>query len=387
MGANRRDGLRPRSLASAAAVALIVRLRSRPRGIGDADAGSGRADPAEAVFVEPDEKGRSCGSRTRSATARTARWRCFPARPPSTATETATRRTTATPPADLRRHQRQRRLRGRPRWSRLRASLRLPRYHPAHNHWHVLDIARYELRREDSGKLLAQSRKVGFCFTDTRVAFPSAFTDDRDLSDRLGEAIGCDATSTRGSRPAGRTSTRSPCPASSWVEGCREAGTAQLVRRSARSDRRAQRGQQRAPVRPSLRPRKLECARFRAPAGSDAYSPLAASWGATSTGSPPRCQWASGDGGVSRRYHSASSAPMQPGARGGDRLAVGAVDEVADREHPGEVRARRAAVGEHVALVVEVDLLGHELRRGMWPIATNAPPRAPPWRRCRRCGS
>jgi hypothetical protein len=34
--------------------------------------------------------------------------------------------------------------------------------------------------------------------------------------------------------------------------------------------------------------------------------------GATSIGSPPGCQWASGDGGVSRRYHSASSAPMQP---------------------------------------------------------------------------
>src|SRR3954471_7531796 len=30
--------------------------------------------------------------------------------------------------------------------------------------------------------------------------------------------------------------------------------------------------------------------------------------GATSTGSPPRCQCASGDGGVSRRYHTASSA-------------------------------------------------------------------------------
>ena len=34
--------------------------------------------------------------------------------------------------------------------------------------------------------------------------------------------------------------------------------------------------------------------------------------GATSVGSPPGAQWASGDGGVSRRYHSASSAPMQP---------------------------------------------------------------------------
>ena len=46
------------------------------------------------------------------------------------------------------------------------------RYHPAHNHWHVLDIASYELRREPSGKLFAHSRKVGFCLTDARLAFP-----------------------------------------------------------------------------------------------------------------------------------------------------------------------------------------------------------------------
>jgi Lysyl oxidase len=73
------------------------------------------------------------------------------------------------------------------------------RYHPAHNHWHVLDIARYELRREDSGKIVAQPRKVGFCFTDTRVAFPSAFTPPIGTYP-IGSAkpIGCDATSTQG---------------------------------------------------------------------------------------------------------------------------------------------------------------------------------------------
>ena len=73
------------------------------------------------------------------------------------------------------------------------------RYHAAHNHWHVLDIARYELRREDSGKLVAHSRKVGFCFTDTRVAFPSAFTPPAGTYP-IGSAkpIGCDATSTQG---------------------------------------------------------------------------------------------------------------------------------------------------------------------------------------------
>ena len=108
------------------------------------------------------------------------------------------------------------------------SELRLHALPPAHNHWHVLDIARYELRREDSGKLLAQSRKVGFCFTDTRVAFPSAFTPTIGTYP-IGSAkpIGCDATSTQGISAAGRTSTRSPCPASSFGStGCREAGTA-----------------------------------------------------------------------------------------------------------------------------------------------------------------
>jgi hypothetical protein len=73
------------------------------------------------------------------------------------------------------------------------------RYHPAHDHWHVLDIARYELRREATGKIVAQSRKVGFCFTDTRVAFPSAFTPPiRTYPIGSAEPIGCDATSTQG---------------------------------------------------------------------------------------------------------------------------------------------------------------------------------------------
>jgi hypothetical protein len=73
------------------------------------------------------------------------------------------------------------------------------RYHAAHNHWHVLDIARYELRRESTGKLAAHSRKVGFCFTDTRIAFPSVFTPAVGTYP-IGSAkpVGCDATSTQG---------------------------------------------------------------------------------------------------------------------------------------------------------------------------------------------
>lgn len=45
------------------------------------------------------------------------------------------------------------------------------RFHPAHDHWHVLDFARYELRREPGGKPAVRKRKVGFCLTDSRRAF------------------------------------------------------------------------------------------------------------------------------------------------------------------------------------------------------------------------
>jgi hypothetical protein len=45
------------------------------------------------------------------------------------------------------------------------------RYHPIHDHWHVLDFARYELRREPRGRLIAKRRKVGFCVGDNRIAF------------------------------------------------------------------------------------------------------------------------------------------------------------------------------------------------------------------------
>ena len=48
------------------------------------------------------------------------------------------------------------------------------RYHAIHKHWHVLDFARYELRREPQGRLVAKRRKVGFCVGDNRIAFPGA---------------------------------------------------------------------------------------------------------------------------------------------------------------------------------------------------------------------
>ncbi len=76
------------------------------------------------------------------------------------------------------------------------------RYHPAHDHWHVLDIARYELRRESNGRLVESSRKVGFCLTDTRPGFAGPSTPAEPVYP-LGTARpnGCDASSTQGISP------------------------------------------------------------------------------------------------------------------------------------------------------------------------------------------
>ncbi|MDX6581279.1 MAG: hypothetical protein QOI10_463 [Solirubrobacterales bacterium] len=75
-------------------------------------------------------------------------------------------------------------------------------YHPAHDHWHVLDLASYELRREPGGSLAARSRKVGFCLTDTRPAFPGpgvSPTSTYPINPPGG--VGCDSTSTLGISP------------------------------------------------------------------------------------------------------------------------------------------------------------------------------------------
>ena len=50
------------------------------------------------------------------------------------------------------------------------------RYHPAHGHWHVLDFARYELRREPTGRLVSSSNKIGFCLADHHLAYPGPGT-------------------------------------------------------------------------------------------------------------------------------------------------------------------------------------------------------------------
>src|SRR5688572_5965001 len=50
------------------------------------------------------------------------------------------------------------------------------------------------------------------------------------------------------------------------------------------------------------------------------------------------------------------------GPRGGHGLAVDAVGEIARGEHAGQLRPRGAPLDEHVALVVEVELVRHEVR-------------------------
>ncbi|MGH2951097.1 MAG: lysyl oxidase family protein [Solirubrobacterales bacterium] len=73
------------------------------------------------------------------------------------------------------------------------------RYHPAHDHWHVLDFASYELRREANDKRAAVSRKVGFCLVDSRHAFalPGAPAEPVYPHGPPG-SVGCDAAATQG---------------------------------------------------------------------------------------------------------------------------------------------------------------------------------------------
>ena len=76
------------------------------------------------------------------------------------------------------------------------------RYHPAHNHWHVLAIASYELRREPTANLVARTRKVGFCLTDARLAFPSAVTPaNAAYPINPPGSLGCTAVATQGVSP------------------------------------------------------------------------------------------------------------------------------------------------------------------------------------------
>ena len=73
------------------------------------------------------------------------------------------------------------------------------RYHVAHDHWHVLDFARYELRSEATGKLAASTRKVGFCLGDNRRAFAGPLSPETPgLPLRLDDETPCDSMATQG---------------------------------------------------------------------------------------------------------------------------------------------------------------------------------------------
>src|SRR6476620_11238733 len=58
---------------------------------------------------------------------------------------------------------------------------------------------------------------------------------------------------------------------------------------------------------------------------------------------------------------------LAAGAGRGDRLAVGVVDEVAGREYAGAVGQGRLPLGGDIALGVDLDLAGDELRLWLVP--------------------
>ncbi len=73
------------------------------------------------------------------------------------------------------------------------------RYHPRHEHWHVLDFTRYQLTREADAKVVRQSNKIGFCLTDARPAFTLAGTPATPVYPLdPGALIPCDVGSTQG---------------------------------------------------------------------------------------------------------------------------------------------------------------------------------------------
>jgi hypothetical protein len=102
------------------------------------------------------------------------------------------------------------------------------RFHPAHDHWHVLDIAGDELRREHEGKTVARTRKVGFCLSDNGLAFPGERTPPTAVYP-IGPSgsEGCDATAIEGLSVGWADLSRSASPArTSRSAGFRAGATA-----------------------------------------------------------------------------------------------------------------------------------------------------------------
>ena len=94
-----------------------------------------------------------------------------------------------------------------------------------HNHWHVHLGASYELRNA-AGEVVRKYEKVGYCFFD-QLRLPAAPTPEprRFAKNRASATTG--SSSTRASRPAGRTRTSGPSPTSgSRSPACRTASTA-----------------------------------------------------------------------------------------------------------------------------------------------------------------
>lgn len=75
------------------------------------------------------------------------------------------------------------------------------RYHAVHDHWHVLQVARYELVRERGAKVVALSRKVGFCLVDGRNAYPGVGSPTTPLYPYDSQSQGCDENATQGLSP------------------------------------------------------------------------------------------------------------------------------------------------------------------------------------------
>src|SRR4051794_16993069 len=97
-----------------------------------------------------------------------------------------------------------------------------------------------------------------------------------------------------------------------------------------------------------------------APRGSPAWSPPSSDLRRLAAREPVGLDRGRGIAEVALGVEGAHAA----GAGGGDGLAVGVVDDVADREDPVEVGAGRAGLDLDVAVLVDIDLVLDDLRAG-----------------------
>ena len=142
------------------------------------------------------------------------------------------------------------------------------RYHAAHDHWHTLGFARYELRQEPSGRLASARRKVGFCIADFRLSHPSTGSPpESHYPFGSGVERGCDEIATQGLSVGWADLYGFPLPGQELdVENLRR-GRYCLISRADPGDLLAEANEQnnvrRARIR--LRPRQLEVRRLETP--------------------------------------------------------------------------------------------------------------------------